>query len=472
MAPVPDDAADAADLDVVELVALLGDRTVSSREVIEACLARIEDRDGRRSFEGDRQSINAWVRVYPDEALAAAAAADERRSERVERDAGPAPALCGVPIGLKDLYAAAGVPLTASSRALEGVPATDARVWRPLRRAGMVLLGHTHTHEFAWGATTDQVGNPWDLDRSPGGSSGGSAAALAARMVPAATGSDTAGSLRIPSAACGTSTIKPTRGLLPLDGIVPLASTLDHPGPMARTVAGCALLLEAMTGVEHGSVRVSDRPLAGRTIARSPRTASAALDRDVAAGLEGAMRACEALGATVVDPPELGHLLDASGDFATVFSADVLPFHRGLEPMRDRYRASVAAKVGGAEGAGLSAEAYVAAQMRRAECTARWLDWFEESGVFALIEPTIPIVAPVRGEGDSLEGSSDAPLISLTWYWNWTGFPVVALPAGVGTESALPVGVSLIGPSGADWVLADAGAALQGELGVPRPPGY
>ena len=110
----------------------------------------------------------------------------------------------------------------------------------------MVLVGHTHTHEFAAGGTTDQVGNPWAPELVAGGSSGGSAAALAARMVPAALGSDTCGSLRIPSACCGTSAIKPTHGRLPLDGIIPLAPTLDHPGPMARTIADCAALLAAM----------------------------------------------------------------------------------------------------------------------------------------------------------------------------------------------------------------------------------
>ena len=148
---------------------------------------------------------------------------------------GGAAALCGIPIGLKDLYGVAGKPLTASSLLLDEVPTESCDVWKRLEAAGMVLLGHTHTHEFAWGGTTDQVGNPWSLDRTAGGSSGGSAAALAARMVPAATGTDTAGSLRIPSALSGTSTIKPTRGLVSLRGVVPLSPGLDHGGPMART---------------------------------------------------------------------------------------------------------------------------------------------------------------------------------------------------------------------------------------------
>ena len=131
----------------------------------------------------------------------------------------------------------AGKPLTASSRVLDEVPERDCDAWARLAAEGMVLLGHVHTHEFAAGGTTDQVGNPWALDRSAGGSSGGSAAALAARMVPAATGTDTAGSLRIPSAMCGTSTIKPTRGIVPMRGIVPLCESFDHAGPMAQSGA-------------------------------------------------------------------------------------------------------------------------------------------------------------------------------------------------------------------------------------------
>ncbi|PWU23630.1 MAG: amidase, partial [Candidatus Rokuibacteriota bacterium] len=197
---------DPADLGLTDAAAALAKRSLSSRELVEACLARIRERDGMHSHDGDPGSVNAWVRVYEEDALEAAAQADERLA------AGDAPPLCGIPIGLKDLYAVAGKPLTASSRVLDEVPGRDCDAWARLSAEGMVLLGHLHTHEFACGGTTDQVGNPWALERSAGGSSGGSGAALAARMVPAATGTDTAGSLRIPSSECGTSTIKPTRG--------------------------------------------------------------------------------------------------------------------------------------------------------------------------------------------------------------------------------------------------------------------
>ncbi|MGA8218858.1 MAG: amidase family protein, partial [Solirubrobacterales bacterium] len=166
---------DPADLGVTEAVSMLQAGSISSVELVEACLRRIDERDGAHSHDGDPASINAWVRVYADDAVQVARQADERRDDQ-------RPPLSGVPVGLKDLYAVAGKPLTASSRVLEEVPDRDSDVWAALKAAGMVLLGHTHTHEFAVGGTTDQVGNPWSLDRTAGGSSGGSAAALAARM--------------------------------------------------------------------------------------------------------------------------------------------------------------------------------------------------------------------------------------------------------------------------------------------------
>ena len=218
-----------ADLGVLDAAARLRAREVSAVELLEACQARIAERNGGEpSFDGAPDAVNAWARLYPERALEAARAADER----LAREGDAAPLLCGIPIGVKDLYAVAGLPLTASSRVLEGnVAEADAPAWARLRDRGMVMVGHTHTHEFAAGGTTDQVGNPWDVSRSAGGSSGGSGAALAAGMVPVALATDTAGSLRIPAALSGVSSIKPTHGRVPIDGIVPLSATLDHAGP-------------------------------------------------------------------------------------------------------------------------------------------------------------------------------------------------------------------------------------------------
>jgi aspartyl-tRNA(Asn)/glutamyl-tRNA(Gln) amidotransferase subunit A len=319
-----------------------------------------------------------------------------------------------------------------------------------------------HTHEFAAGGTTDQVGNPWALDRSAGGSSGRSAAALAARTVPAATGTDTAGSLRIPSAMCGTSTIKPTRRLVPIRGIVPLGPTLDHAGPMARTVADCEPLLVALAGVPPPASR---RPL--RRIVVSPRVGD--LDPDVADGLDAALRALtRKLGAEQIAPAPPPAALDLGLEFLDVLCSGMLVYHRRFDDRRDLYRPSIRGFLEYGERRAMTAEEYVAAQGRRIELTDAWLDWLAEHRIDAIVEPTLPIVARPRGHGYD-EAFTDQAEISLTHYWNWTGFPVVALPAGIGRRSGLPVSVSLIGPPGADWDLLAAGRAFQAELEPPTP---
>jgi aspartyl-tRNA(Asn)/glutamyl-tRNA(Gln) amidotransferase subunit A len=448
---------DPADLGVRDAAAALTGRTLSSRELVDACLARIEERDGAHSHDGDPGSINAWVRVYEEDARAAAALADERLAR------GNAPLLCGIPIGLKDLYAVAGKPLTASSRVLDEMPERDCDVWARLAAEGMVLLGHLHTHECAAGGTTDQVGNPWALELSPGGSSGGSAAALASHTVPAATGTDTAGSLRIPSAMCGTSTIKPTRKLVSFRGIVPLSPTLDHAGPMARSVRDCEPLLAAMAGVDPSPSR---RPL--RRIAVSPRIAD--LDPDVADGFDAARGSLgTTLGAKVVEPDGPPEPLDLGLDFLDVTCLEMLVFHRRFDDRRDLYRPSIRGFLEYGETRAMTAEEYVAAQTRRAELTHAWVDWLGENRIDAIVEPTVPIVPHPRGHGYD-EAFTDVAEISLTHYWDWTGFPVVALPAGLGRRSGLPVSVSLVGAPGADWDLLEAGAALQDELGTVSPP--
>ena len=437
---------------VAEASEALHARRLSSRELVDACLTRIRERDGTHSHDGDPRSINAWVRVYEEDALEDADRADEHLTR------GDAPALCGVPIGLKDLYAVAGKPLTASSRILADVPDQDCDVWARLSAEGMVLLGHLHTHEFACGGTTDQVGNPWALERSAGGSSGGSAAALASRQVPAATGTDTAGSLRIPSAECGTSTIKPTRGLVSLQGIVSLAWTFDHPGPMTRAVVDSELMLEGMSG---GAAPAERRPL--RRYVVSPRIS--VLEPDVADGFD---RALAALPGERVEPPPPPARLDILADFFDLVLTEMLVHHRRFDDRRDAYRPSNRGRLEHAERRAMTAEEYIALQVGRTEDTEAWRNWLAEHRIDAIVEPTIPIVAPLRGGGyDEVFG--DVEDLSLTHYWDWTGFPVVSLPSGVGSHSGLPVSVSLIGAPGADWDLLSWGAALQDELGTVSP---
>ena len=454
------------DLGVVEAAALLAQREITATELTSACLDRIRTTDGEHSHDGDPDSINAWVRVYEDDALEAATQADEVLASGGGGERAP---LLGVPVGLKDLYEVAGKPVTASSRLLHHVPERDCDVWQRLRAAGMILLGHLHTHEFAVGGTTDQVGNPCDLTRTAGGSSGGSGAALAARMVPAATGTDTAGSLRIPSACCGTASIKPTRGIVSTRGIVPLSWTLDHAGPMARTLDDCRALLAAMAGPDPGRAesalhagvpQTSPATLAGARIALSPRVASVSLDADVAAGYEQMIAACRSLDATIVEPaaPAAGFTVDES--FLDIMTADMLGYHRRFDGQRELYRPSVREWVEMGEQRAVMAERYAAIQAERRDLTAAWTDWLDEHRVSAVLEPTLPIVAPPRGDGYETAGS-DVVLISLTHFWDWTGFPVVSFPAGTGSVSGLPVSASLVGRGGQDWELLALGSELE-----------
>src|SRR4051812_32729334 len=474
---------DPADLGVLAAAREMRARRLSAAELVEAALAGIDARNGGPpSFDGAADAVNAWARIYSDEARAAACAADERRA----REGEDAPLLCGVPIGVKDLYAVAGLPVTASSRMLEGnVAGEDSVVWARLRAAGMVLVGHTHTHEFAFGGTTDQVGNPGALARSAGGSSGGSAAALAARMVPAATGTDTAGSVRIPAAMSGGSAIKPTHGRVPIGGIVPLAATLDHAGPMARSVADCAALLEAMAA---GGAEVSPlvpppapleplplapsagpRPLERRTIAVLPGPPRFDLDPDVADGLDAAARECERLGARV---RRAERAVEASlQDWALIATVDFWSFHEQFAGRAEGYRPFLR-RIAAAAGEAGPAAAYVRAQDRRAAFTATWERWLRDEGVDLLLEATIPTPAPPRTLGYAPELPTPDPHILLTFAWNLTGFPVAAVPAGLGARSGLPVGVSLIGPRGAEASVAEAAIDLQEHALAPPVAAY
>jgi aspartyl-tRNA(Asn)/glutamyl-tRNA(Gln) amidotransferase subunit A len=468
-----------ADLGVLEAAALLRTRELSATELTDACLRRIEERNGGPpTLDGAPGAINAWVRLYPERAAEQAAAADERRA----REGDATPMLCGIPIGVKDLYAVEGAPLTASSRVLDAHARApkDSAAWAALREQGMVPLGHTHSHEFAAGGTTDQVGNPHALNLIAGGSSGGSAAALAARMTPAALGSDTCGSLRIPSACCGTCAIKPTHGRISLEGIVPLAASLDHPGPMARTVADCAAVLEAMAGgtaaitpllpppAEMGALPVAarsgPRPLDGVTVALTDRLTQNQIDDEVTRGYEEAARACERLGARVVELPA-PWTFDWD-DLSAVLMTEVWAYHRAHTGRHDRYREQVAEFIEAARDF-TDGQTYVAAQMRRVEGTAAWEEWFSEHGVDAVLEPTQPVLPLERGPGYDRghpAGPGD-PLIAFTALWDMTGMPVVSLPV------SWSVGVSLAAPRGREAPLTQIAIDLQEHaLGVPADP--
>lgn len=467
--------AHATGLGVLEAATLLRARGLSAVELTEACLARTECvNGGPPSFEGAPGAINAWVRLYPEAALDAARAADARRA----REGDAAPLLCGIPIGVKDLYAVAGRPLTASSRVLEGnVAGADSVVWARLRGEGMVLLGHTHTHEFAAGGTTDQVGNPWEPVRIVGGSSGGSAAAVAAGMAPAALGTDTCGSLRIPSACCGTSAIKPTHGLIPMGGIIPLAPSLDHPGAMARSIADCAALLGAMArgGPEVCplapppaaldpfalAARPGPRPLGGLTIALTDRPERAGIVPEVADALEQARRACERLGARMVVAPAPREL--DWDDLSRVLLTEAWAYHAQHAARAGRYHPAIAEFIEGAA-TFTDAAAYLGAQRRRVALAAEWEGWLARERVDMVLEPTLAILPYERGPGYERghAGGAGDPLIALTAMWDMTGAPVAALPV------TCQAGISLIAARGQETKLIQTAIDLQ-EHELPAP---
>jgi aspartyl-tRNA(Asn)/glutamyl-tRNA(Gln) amidotransferase subunit A len=272
----------------------------------------------------------------------------------------------------------------------------------------------------------------------------------------------------------GVSAIKPTHGRVPIGGIVPLAATLDHAGPMARSVADCAALLQALAA---GGAEVSPlvpppapleplplapspgpRPLEGLTIAVLPGPPRFDLDPDVAEGVENAARECERLGARVL---RAERPVEASlADWALIATVDFWSFHEQFADRAAGYRPFLR-RIAASAGEAGPAAAYVRAQDRRAAFTATWERWLRDEGVDLLLEATIPTPAPPRTLGYAPELPTPDPHILLTFAWNLTGFPVAALPAGLGARSRLPVGVSLIGPRGAEAAVAQAAIDLQ-----------
>jgi aspartyl-tRNA(Asn)/glutamyl-tRNA(Gln) amidotransferase subunit A len=467
-----------ADLGVLEAASLLQARRVGAPELLTACRARIDARNGPVTFDGSLGAINAFVRRYDDLAAGQAQAAAGRLSAAAVRRRGRhAPLLCGVPLVLKDLYAVAGLPLTASSRVLEGnVASGDSTVWRKLAAAGMVLAGHTHTDEFAFLAVTPQSGNPWDTGRVTGGSSGGSAAALAARMVPAATGSDTLGSLRIPAAFCGVSSIKPTFGLVSAAGVIPLAWALDHCGPMARSVADCSLLLSVMAGADRAdpstdisAVRPPRYPLTPRAGARPLAGARIGVPSDLGAADAGpagifarTQQELRALGAEVVAFAPPANPFDSSLS-AIEFYTDALSYHRHWYPSRVAdYRPPAAQMLSLIDARGLTALAYLDLHRQRAAYQAAWKDAFAAQRMDAVVMP-VSLADPPRRDDPTVTSpvtnGENSKLV--TFPFSYLGFPVITVPGGASKASGLPVGIQLGGPPFSEAALIQAAIDLQ-----------
>jgi aspartyl-tRNA(Asn)/glutamyl-tRNA(Gln) amidotransferase subunit A len=399
----------------------------------------------RDRFEQSEAELGAWKAWDPG-----AAEAEANRMDAARRDELP---LWGIPMGIKDIIDVAGVPTTANSRVLAGtVPHADAPVVARLRAAGALILGKTATHEFASGTVTPGTSNPRDLGRIPGGSSGGSAAALAAGHCLGALGSDTAGSIRIPAALCGVVGLKPRPGLVPTEGVIPLAPSFDVVGPMARTVDDVALLWEVLSGspVDLGGA-------ARLRVAFAPLEALPELEPEVASAYALAL---EALGGIAAGVREADVVPFASFDLARtlILMSEALQVHRsrGWWPVRaDDYTEETRHYLRYAE-KNLSPGAVEAA---RAECrtlAARLVSALD--GADVLVTPTVPCVAPTHEEAARpTEGGRPRRPIAMKLTRipgpvNVAGLAALSVPCGItgmsgenGRASGLPVGLQIIG---------------------------
>jgi aspartyl-tRNA(Asn)/glutamyl-tRNA(Gln) amidotransferase subunit A len=449
---------------VAELSRLIERRAVSPVEIATSCLDRIEACNAK---------VNAVVTLQAEQALAEAHAAEaeigrgDRRSD-----------LHGIPVAHKDLYWTRQLRTTAGSRLrADFVPDEDATTVARLRAAGMVLLGKLNTQEFAYGPTNEHslfgpALNPWNLRCYAGGSSGGSGAALASRMLPAATGSDTGGSIRIPASCCGITGLKPTYGRTSRYGIFPLAWSMDHGGPMARSALDVAMLLQAIAGPDAKDPTTADREVPDYPVALTgdingervgvPRRYF--YDRcapQVEETVRQALQVLEDLGAKLVeiDIPDIEHSAAAAAVMyyveATAYHDDEFLAGRG-HMFTDRVRRFLEL------GNFILARDYLQAQRYRALLGRRVVDQWRQ--VDLIVTPTLPITATPLGQATVTTGYAEEPvylaLLRNTEPFNLTGLPALTVPCGFSSEG-MPIGMQIIGPAFAETAVLRVGDAYQ-----------
>lgn len=434
-------------LTITRLAPLIRRRTLSPVELTRAVLARIDRLE---------PGLNSFITVTSDLALAQAKRAEKEIVRGAYRGV-----LHGIPFCLKDLFYTRGVRTTAGSRILRNfIPAENAVAVDRLFAAGIILLGKTNLHEFAYGATNvnphfGPVHNPWARDRMSGGSSGGSAAAVAAGLAIASLGTDTGGSIRIPAAACGCVGIKPTHGRVPLCGVIPLAPSLDHIGPICRCVEDVALVLEAIAGADAcdpaSSGRVGERftqdlkkGLRGLRLGVPRQYFFDRLQRDVRRNVTAAIATLEHNGAEVREV-NLKWMSETARLAGEITVAEALVYHwKWVQQRSAEYGPDVRVRL--KEGMDESALAYLQAQeMRRVY--AKEFDNVLRS-VDVLAAPTLPVAAPRIEESEVVVGRSRenvrVALLRLTRPGNLTGLPAITVPCGL-TSDGLPTGLQLIG---------------------------
>jgi aspartyl-tRNA(Asn)/glutamyl-tRNA(Gln) amidotransferase subunit A len=419
----------------------LRSRELSPVELTSAILERAERLDG---------PLNAFITITREHALTQARLAE--KAIAAGHYLGP---LHGIPISLKDLYQTVGIKTTGGSKILaDWVPTTDSTVTRRLSLAGAILIGKNNLHELAYGATNENphygpARNPWNRERITGGSSGGSAGAVAAGLGYASMGSDTGGSIRLPAALCGVVGVKPTYGLVSRAGVLPLSWSLDHCGPLTRTVEDAALILNAIAGHDDADPASADRvtpdlttTLDGRIQGFRVGLLSEYLGADVHPEVATAVRAaCQVLGllgATVkeISVPEVAY--DAGAGLAILMAEATAIHEPWLRDRRADYGPDVLERL--TRGERLTATQYLKAQQARRVLVDRFKTVFEQIDV--LVTPTTPILAPTLAESRGPEPLR--LLLGYTRLFNVLGLPTLSVPCGLST-TGLPIGLQIAG---------------------------
>ena len=417
-------------------------REISPVEITRECLSRIEKANSE---------LNAFVTVISESALAEARRAEDEIARGEYR--GP---LHGVPIAVKDLIDTAGVRTTSASKLHETrIPDSDAEVVRRLREAGAVILGKNNLHEFAYGGSSlvtyfGDVHNSWDLTCIAGGSSGGSAAAVTAGLALAAIGTDTAGSIREPAALCGCVGLKPTYGRVSSRGVIPLSTSLDHVGPLTRSVADAAIVMQAIAGydaedITSARISVPDYVSALKENAKPLRVGVLRafffdnLDPEVAAAMEHALRGMATLVADVRDVK-----LDVPTD-RTVSVAEAYAYHaENVTNSPEKYQPETLRRI--RQGESVSTPEYIQRRRELEQARRSITDIFAE--VDALVTPTTPITAPkitdLKANPEALR-PAELVLLRNTRPFNVWGLPAISIPCGY-TQAGLPIGLQIAGP--------------------------